>query len=96
MERKVLVTVGNNNRIVAFTMPDPSIALDFTPVYNDVAVLARAIRVAFKDVITSDQEFFLQIKNQECGGMYVDLVETGQVANRSVCRAVLKSVVSVH
>ena len=29
----------------AFTMPDPSIALDSAPVYNDAAVLARAIRI---------------------------------------------------
>ena len=29
----------------AFTTPDPSIALDSAPVYNDAAVLARAIRI---------------------------------------------------
>ena len=29
----------------AFTAPDPSIALDSAPVYNDSAVLARAIRI---------------------------------------------------
>ena len=29
----------------AFTSPDPSIALDSAPVYNDTAVLARAIRI---------------------------------------------------
>ena len=29
----------------AFTMPDPSIALDSAPIYNDAAVLARAIRI---------------------------------------------------
>ena len=29
----------------AFTPPDPSIALDSAPVYNDEAVLARAIRI---------------------------------------------------
>ena len=69
--------------------------LDSAPV-NDVAVLGRAIREAFKDVMRSDQEFFLQIKNQEWGGMYVDLVGTEQVANKSVCRAVLKPIVSVH
>ena len=28
-----------------FTTPDPSIALDSAPVYNDAAVLARAIRI---------------------------------------------------
>ena len=31
--------------IVAFTTPDPSIALDSAPIYNDAAVLARAIRI---------------------------------------------------
>ena len=29
----------------AFTTPDPSIALDSAPVYNDAAVLARTIRI---------------------------------------------------
>ena len=29
----------------ALTTPDPSIALNSAPVYNDVAVLARAIRI---------------------------------------------------
>ena len=43
MEKKILVTVGDNNRIMAFTTPDQLIALDFAPVYNDAAVLARAI-----------------------------------------------------
>ena len=78
MEKKILVTVGNNNRIVAF-MPDLSIALDSTPIYNDAAVLDHAIREAFKDVMMSDQEFFLQIKNQELGGMYVKSPVTPRV-----------------
>ena len=41
----MLVTVSDNNHIVAFTTPDPSISLDSTPVYNDAAVFARAIRI---------------------------------------------------
>ena len=32
----------------AFTTPDPSIALDSAPVYNDAAVLARAIRIRIR------------------------------------------------
>ena len=44
-EKNILVTIGDNNHIVAFTMPDPSIALDSAPIYNDAAVLARAIRI---------------------------------------------------
>ena len=53
MEKKILVTVGDNNRIMTFTTPDLSIALDSAPVYNDAAVLARTIGEAFKDVITT-------------------------------------------
>ena len=44
MEKNFFVTVCDNNRIVAFTTPDLSIALDSAPVYNDSAVLACAIR----------------------------------------------------
>ena len=45
MEKKFFDTVCDNNRIVAFTMPDPSIALDSALVYNDAAALARAIHI---------------------------------------------------
>ena len=41
----MFVTVCDNNRIVAFMTPDPSIAMDSAPVYDDAAVLARAIRI---------------------------------------------------
>ena len=34
----------------AFTTPDPSIALDSAPVYNDAAVLARAIRICVRQI----------------------------------------------
>ena len=34
----------------AFTMPDPPIALDSAPVYNDSAVLARAIRKRVRQI----------------------------------------------
>ena len=40
----MFVTVCDNNHIVAFTAPDPSIALVSPPVYNVAAVLVRAIR----------------------------------------------------
>ena len=43
MEKKFFVTVCDNH-IVAFTMPDLSIALNSAPVY-DAAVLARAISI---------------------------------------------------
>ena len=46
--RIFFVTVCDNNRILAFTTPDPSIPLDSAPVYNDAAVLARAIRIRVK------------------------------------------------
>ena len=47
-EEEHFVTVCDNNRIVAFTTPDPSIVLDSAPVYNDAAVLARAIHIRVK------------------------------------------------
>ena len=94
---KILVSVGDNNRIVAFTTPDPSIARDSAPV-NDAAVLGSCHSGDFQG--RHDERpiiiFTKLIMNQEWGGMYVDLVGTEQVANRSVCRAVLKPVVSVH
>ena len=34
----------------AFTTPDLSIALDSAPVYNDAAVLARAIRIRVRQI----------------------------------------------
>ena len=39
----MFVSFSDNNHIVAFTMPHPSISLDSAPVYNDAAILACAI-----------------------------------------------------
>ena len=47
--KKVLVSVGENRRIVSFSS---------TPASADAEVLSKAIKETFGDVLKSDQEFF--------------------------------------
>ena len=94
MEKKVLVSVGENTRVVTFsTAPAPNV-VDSTPV-ADRDTLAEAVCVTFADILRTDQEFFLQLRNEDWGGVFVDMLGTEDVANKSVCRAVLKSATEV-
>ena len=86
MEKRVLVSVGENTRVVPFSTP-PASDSAAVGVYE---ALAWAIRESFKDIQRMDQGFFLQIKNDEWGGVFVDMQDGQEIADRSVVRAVLK------
>ena len=86
LEKKVIVSLGENKRIVSFSTCAAS---------DDVEALTQAICTAFKDVLQPDREFFLQIKNEEWGGAFLDVLGSDEIADRSVVRAVLKPVTEV-
>ena len=97
MEKVVLVCMGENKRIVPFSTPagsESQLQTASSATVADTEALAAAIRVAFKDVLQPGQEFFLQLKNEEWGGVFVDLLG-GPIPDRSVVRAVLKPVTEV-
>ena len=90
MEKRALVSVGENTRIVSFSTAPASRVADSIPAVGEGDALTQAVRVSFGDILRSDQEFFLQIKNEEWGGAFVDIVGT----DRSVCKVVLKPATS--
>ena len=87
MAKKALVSVGDNTRIVSFETEGST---------SEVEALIRAVRVAFQDVLNG-REFFLQCKNEDWGGAFIDMVGSDQIADRSVCRVVFrKTEVYIH
>ena len=74
MASKVLVLLGDNTRVVC---------------YNSTKDLKDSIVETFKDVIEG-QDFFLQVKSEEWGGLFVDLKDDEEVVDKSVIKAVIK------
>ena len=81
MEKMVLVSVGDNKRIVSFSTPAVS---------ADTEALTEAIRVSFKDILQPGQDFFLQLKSEEWGGVFLDLLQSQEIFDRSVVNVVMK------
>ncbi len=79
--KSVLVQLGNNRRVVTFTV-DPS--------SSQKVAATNAIRDAFSDVLQPDQEFFLQVKSEEWGGVFVDLLDE-EIKDKSVLTVASKT-----
>ena len=75
----VLVSLGPRNRTISF-MCNPVTAYD---------KLKEAIRSEFQDVLDPRQEFFLQKKSEEWGGLFVDLCPGEDIPNRSIIKAII-------
>ena len=88
MEKQVIVSMGDNKRVVSFSNTA-------TSAVSDAKALTQAIRASFKDILQPGQEFFLQLKSEEWGGVFLDLLGSEEIANRSVVKAVLKPVTEV-
>lgn len=71
---KALVLLGENTRVVY---------------YNTTNDLKDNILETFKDVLEG-QDFFLQVRSKEWGGLFVDLEKDEEVADKSVIKAVIK------
>ena len=76
-EKCILVLLGNNTRVVKFTS-------------GVVDVVMSEIRNAFSDVLQSGQEFFLKVKREEWGGVFVDVQENDEIVDKSVVKAEMK------
>ena len=59
-EKRILVMLGNNTRVVTFTS-------------DVVDAVVSEIRNAFSDVLQPGQKFFLKVKCEEWGGVFVDV-----------------------
>ena len=82
--KPLLVHIGDNSREVVVSS-------------DEEEVLKHATRVAFKDVLPKDVEFFFQIKDLDWGGEYVDLQPPHPIPERSVLKVVkLQKQVCIH
>ena len=77
---RVLVQIGERRR--------PVIVSNVDDLAQDRLMLE--IRRVFSDVISEDDDFFLQYKDKEWGDEFVDIVPGQTVSNKSIIRAVLK------
>ena len=76
-EKSVLVTFWGRNRIVTF----------YTGLQSDESSVTAAVRTNFRDVI-KDEQFFLQMKNEDWGGAFVELLEDQTIPDKAVIEAV--------
>ena len=83
---RVLVQIGERRRPVIVSSVD-DLAQDR---------LIVEIRKVFSNVISEDDDFFLQYKDKEWGDEFVDIVSGQTVSNRSIIRAVLKEKVWMY
>ena len=93
MDKVVLVSVGDNKRVVSFSSSESSESA--ASVVSDLEALSPAIRVEFGDILQPGQDFFLQLKSEEWGGVYIDLRGSTQIADRSVVKVVMKPATEV-
>ena len=78
--KTVLVSVGENRRIVSFTSNSSC---------SDAEVLSKAIKERFADILSSEQQFFIQVKNEEWGGLFLDVLDQ-QIVDKSIINVLLK------
>ena len=76
----MLVSMGVNTRPVSFSISEPS-------TIANTEALMQAVRFTFKDILKPCQEFYLQLKS---GGAFYNLVESQEIADRSVLKAIIK------
>ena len=76
-EKCILVLLGNNTRVVKFTS-------------SGLNIVVSEIRNAFSDVLQPGQKFFLKVKREEWGGVFVDVPENDEIVDKSVVKAEMK------
>ena len=67
----------------------------FSTVITHKKALTQAVKVAFDDILQPGQEFILQLESEKWGGTFVDLLDSQEVADHSVVKAVIKSLKKV-
>lgn len=80
--RTVLVSLGERNQIVTFRCEE-SPDCDILPVFT-----AAALRV-FEDVVPPNSRLLFQVKSEEWGGAFLDLLEGSDVPDKSLLKAVV-------
>ena len=77
--KSILVSLGENRRVVKFLSSS-----------CEKEAAMSAVRTTFSDIIHPEQDFFLQIKDDEWGGAFVDLLDDREIVDKSIVKAILK------
>ena len=81
-EKGVLVRYGERSRSVTFTSGSES----------DSDLLLKEVVKTFDDQMPKSTKLFLQIKEEEWGGEFVDVSRTQSIPDRSVLKVVMQKV----
>ena len=79
--KSVLFCMGGRNRIGSSAGTGVFV--------SDKSALTAAVRAQFGDILSEKQDFFLQIKNEDWGGAFVELLEEQNVPDKAVIEAVI-------
>ena len=79
IEKRVLVSCGVRNRVVTFNSNGA----------KDSVLLEESIKSVFSDVLC-DKNFFLQVKDVEWGGVFVDFLECDNIPDKSVLKVLVE------
>jgi len=82
IEKVVLVMLGDHTRMVKYRV-NSSCAED-----SELQRLTDAIQERFNDVLSRDDKFFIQVKNEDWGGVFIDYDGSSQIDDKSVVRVV--------
>lgn len=78
-QKSVLVSVGGRSRVVSFC----------TGVASEKSTLTAAVKATFRDLLSAKQDFFLQVKDDDWGGAFVELQEDQTIPDKAVIEAVI-------
>lgn len=82
LTKTILVLLGENSRVVTFSSSSDAI---FS---TDKEAAVSAILHTFRDVLPAGADFFMQVKREEWGGVFVDLLDADILLDKSVVKAV--------
>ena len=80
--KRVLVEIGNNRKPVCFVS-------DQAEHETDLTLVKRAIVSVFNIQLSESESILVQVKSEEWGGLWVDIGEEDQIADKSVLKAII-------
>ena len=78
--KRVLVEIGNNRKPVCFVSD---------PAETDLTIVKKAIVSVFNIQLSESESILVQVKSEEWGGLWVDIGEEEQIADKSVLKAII-------
>ena len=76
-DKRVLVEIGSNRRPVVFK-PESG---------RELEKLKQAIVESFRDVLNTTEDLLVQVKSEEWGGEFVDVLDSDSIPDKSIIKA---------